>query len=103
MFQDWDDHLQKVIRLAGYELTGDHLRHRADGFLELQGSLVGVAVNLHADEDREAETDPISSQRGAKALNLAFSFQPLDPPQAPRLRQPYSIGGIYIAQSRIGL
>ena len=84
-------------------MTGDHFGHRTDRFFELEGALVGVAVDLHADEDREAEANTIASQRSSIAFDVSFAFEPLDPPEARRRRQPHPVGKLYVAKPRVGL
>ena len=50
-----NDDFQEIVGLARDEMTGDDLGHGDDGLLEAEGPLVGVAVDLDADEDGEAD------------------------------------------------
>src|SRR5262249_9552602 len=79
VFQVWHDHLQEIISLTRNQMTADYLRHRTDRLFEFDGALIGVAVDLHADEDGEAEADPVASQRSTIALDVSFRFEPLHP------------------------
>jgi hypothetical protein len=57
MLQVGHDHLQQVVGLARDQMAGDHLGHGLDRFFEFEGGFVGMAVDLHAHEDREAEAN----------------------------------------------
>src|SRR5262245_63236708 len=63
------DHLQEVVGLTRNQMAGYHLGHCGDGLLELESALIGMAFDLHSEEDREPEADPVASQRCAIALN----------------------------------
>jgi hypothetical protein len=65
MLQVSDDHFQEVVGFARDEVTRNHLGHGRDRFLELDGALVGVTVDLHTKEDRETKSDPFPSQYGS--------------------------------------
>src|SRR6516164_1090106 len=75
---------QKIVRLARYQMAGNHLRQRADRFLECQSALVGVTVDLHADKDRESEADPLPTERGPITDDVAVALQTLHAPQTGR-------------------
>ena len=63
-------------------MAGDDFRHGEDRFLELGGALIGMAVDLDADEDGKAKANTAALQDGAIGLDIAVAFQPLYAPQA---------------------
>src|SRR5262249_24779962 len=62
-----------------------------------------MALELHCDEDAEAEADPVTAQHGSIALDVAFTLEPLDPSQARRRRQAHLVGKLDVAEPGIGL
>jgi hypothetical protein len=60
-------------------MAGDYFSHCADSLLKRLGALIGMTVDLDANEDREAEADPITAQHGPVALDVSVTFEPLDP------------------------
>src|ERR1700737_4601561 len=57
------DDFEEIVRLAGDEVAGNDLRHLDNGLLEGRRTLVGVAVDLDADEDRKPKADAVAQQR----------------------------------------
>ena len=86
MLQIRYDNLQEVVGLTRNEVTGDHLGHGNYSFLKFQGVLVGVAIDLHSEKNRNAEPDIFSSQSSPVALYVALTFKPLDAAKTRRRR-----------------
>src|SRR6185437_255476 len=97
------DDLEEIIGLARDEVAGDDFRHLDHRLLEARRLFVGVTVDLHTQEYREAEADAAALQGCAIAVDDAVALEALDAPQARRRRQPYSLGEFDIAQPGIGL
>jgi hypothetical protein len=97
------DNFKEIVRLAGDEMACNNLWHRNDRFLELKRALVGVPVDLDADEDLEAEPDAVTSQGRPITLNVPVALQTLDTTQARRWRQADLVGELDIAQPAVGL
>jgi len=97
------DDLEEVIRLTGNEMACNNFGHRNDGSLELQRALVGMAVDLDAYEDREAEPDALAPQGRPITFNVPLALQALDATQAWRWRQADLVGQFDVAQTSIGL
>lgn len=97
------DDLQQIVGLARDQVTGDHFGHLDDSALESLRMFVGMAVNLHAEEDRKSETDATASQARSVAVDVTIALETLDPSQARRWRQPDLFRQFDVGQSRIGL
>ena len=78
------DDLEEVIRLTGNQVARNNLGHRNDGLLELQRALVGMAVDLDAYKDREAEPDALAPQGCPITFNVPLALQALDATQTWR-------------------
>src|SRR6266851_2337653 len=97
------DDFEEIVRFAGDEVARDDLRHLDDGLLERRRALVGVPVDLDADEDREPKADAVAPQRRPITFDVAIPLQALDAAQARRWRQADLVGQFDIAQASIGL
>src|SRR5262249_16346693 len=84
-------------------MTGDHLGHGTDRFLELEGALVSVTMNLDSYEDGEAEANAVTPERSSIALDVSFTFQSLDAPETGGRRQSHLVGKSYVAHPCVGL
>ena len=80
------DDLQEIVGLAGDHVTGDDFGKGHDGFLERDGSFVGMAFDLHADEDAETQANALAPQHRAIGFDIALALQAIDPSQAGRRR-----------------
>src|SRR5437660_692815 len=84
-------------------MAGDHFRHCHNGVLKRFGLHVGVAADLHADEHREAKTEPVSLQHGSIGFDVTVALQPLDPAQAGRRREANLLGEFQVGQAAVRL
>jgi len=62
-----------------------------------------VTFDLHAEEHRQTEPDPLAPQHGAIALDVAVALEPPHAAQAGRGRQPDAVGEFKIAEACIRL
>jgi hypothetical protein len=60
------------------------LLHGHDGVVEGVGALIGMALDLDADEDGKTEPDPVAPEHGAIGFDIPLALQPLYPAQAGR-------------------
>src|SRR5262245_4123027 len=96
-----DDHLDEVVGLAGHHVSCDDLGHGEDCFLQHGGALVAMAVDLYADEHRQAESDAAALRQRPVGRDGPVALKPLDAAQARRWRQPDAFGEVDIAQSAV--
>lgn len=70
------DHLQKEIGLAGDGITGDHRFQCADLAFEPFGLVMGMRVDLDADESEDAEANGAAIDNSLIAADDAGLFKP---------------------------
>lgn len=97
------DDLKQIVDLARDHVAGDDFGESDNRRLEGGGAIVGMAVDFHADEDGEAEPDPLAPKHGAIGFDVAFAPQPMDAPEARRRRQADALGEVGVAQPAVGL
>jgi hypothetical protein len=103
VLQVGDDDFEQIVGLVGNHMAGDNLGRGNDRLLERRGAIIGVAIDFHADEDREGETDLVAPQHRAVAFDIPLPLQPIDPSQARRRGQPDTLGEIGIRQPAVCL
>ena len=103
MRQVGHDDFEQIVDRARDHVAGDHLGHGEHRVLEAAGTVVGMALDAHADEDGEAEADPRAIERRAIGLDIALAFQALHPAQAGRRRETDLLRQIDIGQPAVRL
>jgi hypothetical protein len=95
--------LQEIVGLASHEMASDHFGHGGHGMFEVECTIIGVAIDLHGEEDREAETNAVAMKNGTISGDNSFVSQSSHPPQARRCGKPYAVSQLKVGQSRVRL
>ena len=72
-----DDDFEQIVGFAGHHVTGKDFRHRAHRILKCQSAVVRMRLYLDCQKYRKAESDTVTAEYGAIALDDAIALQAL--------------------------